>query len=130
LLKVPSLHLRLLEGFIAVTYAEHASPADRGRQSVLETSRGAGTAERQALSAAILMVKERNRNGEALAPVIYTTDANIDPKSKIESQLASLSAKVQAYEDVISKLSNRFGVSDEQLVNIALAVVWNPTRLH
>ncbi|KGO38753.1 Transcription factor, fungi [Penicillium expansum] len=35
--------------------------------------------------------------------------------------LASLSAKVQAYEDVISKLSNRFGVSDEQLVNIALA---------
>ncbi|KAJ5819239.1 hypothetical protein N7474_004830 [Penicillium riverlandense] len=27
-----------------------------------------------------------------------------------------------AYEDVIRKLSNRFGVSDEQLVNIALAV--------
>ena len=39
------------------------------------------------------------------------------------SQLASLSAKVQAYEDVIRKLSGRFGVSDEQLVNIALAVV-------
>ncbi|KAJ6120982.1 hypothetical protein N7523_005262 [Penicillium sp. IBT 18751x] len=36
--------------------------------------------------------------------------------------LASLSSKVQAYEDVIKKLSSRFGVSDEQLVNIALAV--------
>ncbi|OQD84873.1 hypothetical protein PENANT_c011G02225 [Penicillium antarcticum] len=40
---------------------------------------------------------------------------------KSKRQLASLSAKVHAYEDVISKLSNRFGVSDEQLVNIALA---------
>lgn len=38
-------------------------------------------------------------------------------------QLASLSAKVQAYEDVIKKLSNRFGVSDEQLMSIALTVV-------
>jgi hypothetical protein len=34
-----------------------------------------------------------------------------------------MSAKVQAYEDVIAKLSNRFGVSDEQLVDIALAAV-------
>ncbi|KAJ5551822.1 Transcription factor [Penicillium sp. DV-2018c] len=42
-------------------------------------------------------------------------------REKSKRQLASLSAKVQAYEDVISKLSNRFGVSDEQLVNIALA---------
>ncbi|OQE23717.1 hypothetical protein PENSTE_c008G01500 [Penicillium steckii] len=41
-------------------------------------------------------------------------------REKSKRQLASLSAKVQAYEDVISKLSNRFGVSDEQLVNIAL----------
>ena len=39
-------------------------------------------------------------------------------------QLASLSAKVQAYEDVIRKLSSRFGVSDEQLMGIALNVVW------
>ncbi|KAJ5858687.1 hypothetical protein N7534_003964 [Penicillium rubens] len=42
-------------------------------------------------------------------------------REKSKRQLASLSAKVQVYEDVISKLSNRFGVSDEQLVNIALA---------
>ncbi|CAG8260312.1 unnamed protein product [Penicillium olsonii] len=42
-------------------------------------------------------------------------------REKSKRQLASLSAKVQAYEDVISKLSNRFGVSDEHLVNIALA---------
>lgn len=46
-----------------------------------------------------------------------------DILNAINRQLASLSAKVQAYEDVISKLSNRFGVSDEQLVNIALAAV-------
>ncbi|KAJ5578553.1 uncharacterized protein N7459_007517 [Penicillium hispanicum] len=42
-------------------------------------------------------------------------------REKSKRQLASLSAKVQAYEDVIRKLSGRFGVSDEQLVNIALA---------
>lgn len=36
-------------------------------------------------------------------------------------QLASLSAKVQAYEDVIRKLSSRLGVSDERLMSIALA---------
>ncbi|OOQ87737.1 fungal specific transcription factor domain protein [Penicillium brasilianum] len=56
-------------------------------------------AGRRASFAAILTVKERSQNGQ---------------------QLASLSAKVQAYEDVIRKLSDRFGVSDEQLVNIAL----------
>ena len=44
-------------------------------------------------------------------------------------QLASLSAKVQAYENVIRKLSNRFGVSDEQLVNIALVAVRKMVRL-
>ncbi|KAJ5331760.1 Transcription factor [Penicillium atrosanguineum] len=43
-------------------------------------------------------------------------------REKSKRQLASLSSKVQAYEDVIKKLSSRFGVSDEQLVNIALAV--------
>ncbi|KAJ5491323.1 hypothetical protein N7539_002890 [Penicillium diatomitis] len=42
-------------------------------------------------------------------------------REKSKRQLASLTAKVQAYEDVIRKLSGRFGVSDEQLVNIALA---------
>ncbi|KAJ6031866.1 hypothetical protein N7540_002598 [Penicillium herquei] len=41
-------------------------------------------------------------------------------REKSKRQLASLSAKVQAYEDVIKRLSSRFGVSDEQLVNIAL----------
>jgi hypothetical protein len=66
LLKVPSLHSPLQEDFIAVTYAEHASPADKERQSALETSLDAGIAERLALSAAILMEKERSRNGEAL----------------------------------------------------------------
>ncbi|KAJ5226286.1 hypothetical protein N7468_007511 [Penicillium chermesinum] len=41
-------------------------------------------------------------------------------REKSKRQLASLSSKVQAYEDVIKKLSSRFGISDEQLVNIAL----------
>ncbi|OJJ45707.1 hypothetical protein ASPZODRAFT_512952 [Penicilliopsis zonata CBS 506.65] len=43
-------------------------------------------------------------------------------REKSKRQLASLSAKVQAYEDVVRKLSNRFGMSDEQLMNIALTV--------
>lgn len=38
-------------------------------------------------------------------------------------QLASLSAKVQAYEGVIKKLSTRLGVSDEQLMSMALSTV-------
>lgn len=38
-------------------------------------------------------------------------------------QLASLSAKVQAYEDVIRKLSLSFGISDEQLMNNAMSAV-------
>lgn len=71
------------------------------------------------------MVKERSQNGEALNLLICETDARNNKTLTSESQLASLSAKVQAYEDVISKLSNRFGVSDEQLVNIALTVVGN-----
>ncbi|EPS25587.1 hypothetical protein PDE_00521 [Penicillium oxalicum 114-2] len=41
-------------------------------------------------------------------------------REKSKRQLASLTAKVHAYEDVIRRLSGRFGVSDEQLVNIAL----------
>lgn len=51
-------------------------------------------------------------------------------REKSKRQLASLSAKVQAYEDVIRKLSNRFGVSDEQLMNIALAEGTHHLELH
>ncbi|KAJ5259451.1 hypothetical protein N7478_012432 [Penicillium angulare] len=47
-------------------------------------------------------------------------------REKSKRQLASLSAKVQAYEDVIKRLSSRFGVSDEQLVNIALTAASAP----
>jgi hypothetical protein len=38
-------------------------------------------------------------------------------------QLASLSAKVQAYEEVIKKISFGFGLSDEQLMNGTMATV-------
>jgi hypothetical protein len=72
------------------------------------------------------MAKERSPNGmqsqdkSARMSLQELTPLTNSTKNR---QLASLSAKVQAYEDVISKLSNRFGVSDEQLVNIALAAV-------
>ena len=39
-----------------------------------------------------------------------------------QRQMASLEGKIQAYEDVLRKLSSRFGVSDEQLMSFALTV--------
>ncbi|OXV07842.1 hypothetical protein Egran_04395 [Elaphomyces granulatus] len=51
---------------------------------------------------------------------------------KQELQLASLSAKVQAYEEVIKKISFGFGLSDEQLMNGTMAtgsshgLSWHP----
>jgi hypothetical protein len=45
-----------------------------------------------------------------------------------QRQMASLEGKIQAYEDVLRRLSSRFGLSDEQLMNIALTVgVDNPS---
>lgn len=45
-----------------------------------------------------------------------------------QRQMASLEGKIQAYEDVLRKLSIRFGISDEQLMSFALAVgVTNPS---
>ncbi|PYI00235.1 fungal-specific transcription factor domain protein [Aspergillus sclerotiicarbonarius CBS 121057] len=41
---------------------------------------------------------------------------------KREKQLASLEAKIQTYEDVLQNLSSRFGVTNEQLMNLALTV--------
>ncbi|KAB8255716.1 fungal-specific transcription factor domain-containing protein [Aspergillus pseudonomiae] len=38
-----------------------------------------------------------------------------------QRQMASLEGKIQAYEDVLRKLSSRFGISDEQLMSFALA---------
>ncbi|KAJ5901681.1 hypothetical protein N7495_002209 [Penicillium taxi] len=57
------------------------------------------------------------RNCREVGIICCYTDGK---REKSKRQLASLSAKVQAYEDVIKKLSDRFGVSDEKLVNIAL----------
>ncbi|KAE8377853.1 fungal-specific transcription factor domain-containing protein [Aspergillus bertholletiae] len=39
----------------------------------------------------------------------------------LQRQMASLEGKIQAYEDVLRKLSSRFGISDEQLMSFALA---------
>lgn len=99
---------------------EHASLVDKERRNAQETSLDVAIAERPASYAATPMENERNRNGKNAC-----CDFPLYGHSSGDSarQLASLSAKVQAYEDVIKKLSNRFGVSDEQLVNVALAVV-------
>ncbi|KAL1963610.1 hypothetical protein VTN77DRAFT_8055 [Rasamsonia byssochlamydoides] len=43
-------------------------------------------------------------------------------REKSKRQLATLSAKVQAYEEVIRKISLRFGVSDEQLMSSAMTL--------
>lgn len=39
-------------------------------------------------------------------------------------QLASLEAKIRTYEDALKNLSSRFGITSEQLMNLALTVVW------
>lgn len=59
-----------------------------------------------------------------MSPPLPIHVSSTDTYNYLQRQLASLSAKVQAYEDVIRKLSSRFGVSDEQLMGIALNVVW------
>lgn len=125
--KVPSPLLPRQAGFIVGMFVEHASPVDRERQSARETSLDVAIAERLALYAATRTENEKSRNGgDCLfeAPYLWRLIRRNSGR-----QLASLSAKVQAYEDVIRKLSNRFGVSDEQLVNIALAVVSMLARL-
>jgi hypothetical protein len=101
--------------------AVRVSLADRERPNALGISLGVETVGRPALSAAILTAKEKSPNGGRHRA--NSLEAEELTSHKTKRQLASLSAKVQAYEDVIRKLSNRFGVSDEQLVNIALAVV-------
>lgn len=56
---------RHLVGFTVDMFVELVSLADSARQSVLATNPDAATAERLVLSAAILMAKEKNRNGES-----------------------------------------------------------------
>lgn len=73
------------------------------------------------------MEREKSPNGKYL--YLIAAIMAIDSYIPWYRQLASLSAKVQAYEDVIRKLSGRFGVSDEQLVNIALAAVSDLTYM-
>lgn len=41
--------------------------------------------------------------------------------------MASLEAKIRTYEDALKNLSNRFGLTNEQLMNLALTVVWTQT---
>ncbi|RAH51731.1 fungal-specific transcription factor domain protein [Aspergillus piperis CBS 112811] len=42
-------------------------------------------------------------------------------------QLASLEAKIRTYEDALKNLSNRFGLTNEQLMNLALTVEESPS---
>ncbi|EED21370.1 C6 transcription factor, putative [Talaromyces stipitatus ATCC 10500] len=50
-------------------------------------------------------------------------------REKSKRQLATLSAKVQTYEEVIRKMSLRFGVSEEQLMNNAISSVCPTTPM-
>lgn len=105
--------------FTADTSAAPASHVDKGKPNVPGTSLAVGTAVKPASSAATPMVNERSLNGQWTQLTGLWTAMMLS----CNRQLASLSAKVQAYENVIKKLSNRFGVSDEHLMSIALTVV-------
>jgi hypothetical protein len=63
------------------------------------------------------MAREKSRSGMCPLNMIYQR------LIKRKSQLATLSAKVQTYEEVIRKMSLRFGVSDEQLMSNAMTCV-------
>ncbi|KAL2003718.1 hypothetical protein VTN02DRAFT_2621 [Thermoascus thermophilus] len=54
------------------------------------------------------------------AEAAFTSPGRYHRRHREVEKLASLSAKVQAYEEVIRKLSLSFGVSDEQLMNSAM----------
>ncbi|PYH61107.1 uncharacterized protein BO96DRAFT_453028 [Aspergillus niger CBS 101883] len=43
-------------------------------------------------------------------------------REKSKRQLASLEAKIRTYEDALKNLSSRFGITNEQLMNLALTV--------
>lgn len=66
---------------------------------------------------------KREKSKRSVDIYAYLLQTKLTYYSSLNRQLASLSAKVHAYEDVIKRLSSRFGVSDEQLVNIALTAV-------
>ncbi|KAJ5625014.1 Transcription factor [Penicillium lagena] len=61
------------------------------------------------------------RNCREAGIICCYTDGKREKSKRWAAPLQFLGS-LRAYEDVIKKLSNRFGVSDEQLVNIALAV--------
>lgn len=117
--KVQNQHSPHPVDFIADMFVAHASPVGRERPNAPAISLAAVTAGRPASSAVTPMGKERSPNGK-IHLFVLTHDYCRPDRNR---QLASLSSKVQAYEDVIKRLSSRFGVSDEQLVNIALAAV-------
>lgn len=127
-LKEPSQHSHRQADFIVGMSVAHASLVGRGRPNARVTSLDVGIVGRLGLYAAILMENERNPKGKS-AQLQSVSTRLTHPSTRKKRQLASLSAKVQAYEDVIRKLSSRFGVSDEQLMGIALNVVWQRTFL-
>ena len=98
-------------------FAEPANPAARERQNARVINPGAETAEKLGLSAVILMAREKSQSG--MLNYFSMNEVSNDGKS----QLATLSAKVQTYEEVIRKMSLRFGVSDEQLMSNAMTCV-------
>lgn len=100
-------------------FVEHASHAGRERQNAQGISPGAATVGKQESYAATLMGKGRSQRG-VLPQLSFHTHTTLRIP---ERQLATLSAKVQTYEEVIRKMSSRFGVSDEQLMSNAISSV-------
>lgn len=100
-------------------FVEHASHADRERQNAQGISLDAGIAGKLESYAAILMGRGRSQRGVLSQLSCHTlTVLRICTR-----QLATLSAKVQTYEEVIRKMSLCFGVSDEQLMSNTISSV-------
>jgi hypothetical protein len=100
-------------------FVEHASHAGRERQNVRGISLDAVIAGKLGSYVVILMGRGKNLRGvltelPCLAPTILRI---------CKRQLATLSAKVQTYEEVIRKMSLRFGVSDEELMSNVISSV-------
>lgn len=101
-------------------FVGHANHAGKGRLNALETSLAVVIAEKLASYVATQMGKGKSQRGNVCSSELICCK---DTHMFWTRQLATLSAKVQTYEEVIRKMSTRFGVSDEQLLSNAMTSV-------
>ena len=100
-------------------FVEHANLVGRERQNAQGISLGAAIAGKLGSYAVTLMGRGRSQKG-VFPQLPFHTRTVLRIRAR---QLATLSAKVQTYEEVIRKMSSRFGVSDEQLMSNAISSV-------